>query len=198
MAKKILAILEQRDGKLKRFAFEAASTAVKIASKLNLDIEALTVGNEIENIAETGNYGIKKVTHLKNDKLANYSSSGYAEVIANYAKEIDSDYLLLASTALGKDLAPFLAAKLNAGLIMDVVNIDTSSGEITATRPVYAGKALIDVKFKSQKKVLTIRPNVFKAVSENGGSPEINVKEINPSNLKSKVVDFKKSEVNSM
>jgi electron transfer flavoprotein alpha subunit len=194
MAKKILAILEQRDGKLKRFAFEAASTAVKIASKLNLDIEALTVGNEIENIAETGNYGIKKVTHLKNDKLANYSSSGYAEVIANYAKEIDSDYLLLASTALGKDLAPFLAAKLNAGLIMDVVNIDTSSGEITATRPVYAGKALIDVKFKSQKKVLTIRPNVFKAVSENGGSPEINVKEINPSNLKSKVVDFKKSE----
>jgi electron transfer flavoprotein alpha subunit len=194
MTKKILAILEQRDGKLKRFAFEAASTAVKIASELNLDIEALTVGNEIENIAETGNYGIKKVTHIKNDKLANYSSSGYAEVIANYAKEIDADYLLLVNTALGKDLAPFLAAKLNAGLLMDAVNIDTALGDITVTRPVYAGKALIDVKFKSQKKVLTIRPNVFKAVPENGGSPEINVKEIDPSNLKSKVVDFKKSE----
>lgn len=194
MANKILAILEQRDGKLKRFAFEAASAAVKIATELNLDIEAVTVGNEIENAAEAGNYGIKKVIHLKSDKLANYSSSGYAEVIADYAKEVDAGFLLLANTALGKDLAPFLAAKLDAGLIMDAVNIDTASGDITIIRPVYAGKALIDVKFKSQKKVLTIRPNVFKAVPENGGAPEIDVKEVNPSNLKSKVVDFKKSE----
>jgi electron transfer flavoprotein alpha subunit len=194
MAQKILAILEQRDNKLKRFAFEAASAAVKIGSELNLEVEALTIGNEIENIVEIGNYGIKKVTHLKSDKLANYSSSGYAEVIADYAKETDADYLLLANTALGKDLAPYIAARLNAGLIVDVINVNTSSGEIVATRPVYAGKALIDAKFKSEKKVLTIRPNVFKAASQNGNNPEINIKEVSPSNLKSKVVDFKKSE----
>ncbi len=100
----------------------------------------------------------------------------------------------LANTALGKDLAPYIAAKLNAGLIVDAVNIDTSSGEIIATRPVYAGKALIDVKFKSEKKVLTIRPNVFKAVAKDKAEPEIIVKKVEPTDLKSKVIDFKKSE----
>ena len=194
MAKKILAILEQREGKLKKPSFETVSTAVRLASELNLEVEVVAVGNEITNLNETGDYGIKKVTHLKSDKLGNYSSSGYSEVLATFAKEIDAEYLLLANTALGKDLAPYIAAKLNAGLIIDAVNIDTSSGEIIATRPVYAGKALVDVKFKSDKKVLTIRPNVFKAIAKDKVEPEITVKEVEPTNLKSKVIDFKKSD----
>ena len=194
MAKKILAVLEQRDGKLKKPSFEAVSTAIKIASELNLEIEAVAVGNEITNLIEIGSYGIKKITHLKSDKLQNYSSSGYSEVMANFAKEIDAEYILLANTSLGKDLAPYIAAKLNAGLIVDVINIDTSSGEIVATRPVYAGKALIGVKFKSEKKVLTIRPNVFKAIELDKSEPELIVKDVEPANLKSKVTDFKKSD----
>ncbi len=194
MAKKILAILEQRDGKLKKPSFEAASTAVKIASELNLEVEVVAVGSEITDLNVIGDYGIKKLTHLKSDKLQNYSSTGYSEVITNFAKEVDTEYLLLANTALGRDLAPYIAANLNAGLIMDAVNVDTSSGEIIATRPVYAGKALIDVKFKSEKKVLTIRPNVFKAITKDKTEPEIIVKEVEPTNLKSKVIDFKKSD----
>jgi len=194
MAKNILAILEQREGKLKKPSFETASTAVRLASELNLEIEAIAVGNEITNLVEIGDYGIKKITHLKSDKLGNYSSSGYSEVLANFAKEIDAEYLLIANTALGKDLAPYIAAKLNAGLIMDAINTDSSPGEIIATRPVYAGKALVDVKFMTDKKVLTIRPNVFKAVTKDKNEPEIIVKEIEPTNLKSKVIDFKKSE----
>ena len=194
MAKKILAILEQRDGKLKKPAFEAATIAVRIASELNYEVEVVAVGNEITNLSETGDYGIKKITHLKSNKLENYSSSGYSEVITNFAKEIDADYLLMANTALGKDLAPYIAAKLNAGLIMDAINIDSSSGEIIATRPVYAGKSLINVKFNSQKKVLTIRPNIFKPAVKGKNESEIIVKEVEPSNLKSKVIDFKKSD----
>ncbi len=194
MANKIIAVLEQREGKLKRFAFEAVAAAVKLADELKLEKEAVVVGNEIENINEIGNYGISKVTHLKSEKLDNYSSTGYAEVIANYVKETDADFLLLANTSLGKDLAAYLAVKTESGLIADAVNLDTSSGELIVTRPVYAGKALVDVKFKTQKKVLTIRPNVFKAVSSNGTTADIEVKNVDPSNLKSKVTSFKKSE----
>jgi len=194
MPNKILAVLEQREGKLKRYAFEVVAATVKLAEELKLEKEAVVVGNEIENINEIGNYGINKVVHLKSDKLANYSSTAYSEVIANYVNETNADFLMLANTALGKDLAPYLAAKLNAGLIVDAVNLDTSSGELIVTRPVYAGKALMDVKFKISKKILTIRPNIFKATSSNGSAPEVTVKEVSPSNLKSRVTSFKKSE----
>ncbi|RKY97111.1 MAG: electron transfer flavoprotein subunit alpha/FixB family protein [Ignavibacteriae bacterium] len=194
MANKILAVLEQRDGVLKRSAFETASAASKIASELNLEAEAVVVGNDISNINDIGNYGISKVVHLKNADLVNYSSSGYRDAIVNYATEVDGDYIMLANTSLGKDLAPRLAVKLEAGCLMDCVKLDTSSGELTATRPVYAGKALVDVKFNSGKKVITIRPNVFKAQSTDGSSVDVTVNEVSSPNLKSRVVEFKKSE----
>ena len=194
MANKILAVLEQRDGVLKRSAFETVSAASKIASELNLEAEAVVVGNEISNINDIGNYGISKVVHLKSSDLVNYSSSGYRDAIVNYATEVDADYVMLANTSLGKDLAPRLAVKLEAGCLMDCVKLDTSSGELTATRPVYAGKALVDVKFNSGKKVITIRPNVFKAQSTDGSSVDVSVNEVSSPNLKTRVVKFKKSE----
>jgi len=194
MANKILAVLEQRDGVLKRSAFETVSAAFKIASELNLEAEAVVVGNEISNINDIGNYGISKVVHLKNADLANYSSSGYRDAIVNYATEVDADYIMLANTSLGKDLAPRLAVKIGAGCLMDCVKLDTTSGELTATRPVYAGKALVDVKFNSGKKVITIRPNVFKAQSTDDSSVDVTVKEVSSPNLKTRVVEFKKSE----
>jgi electron transfer flavoprotein alpha subunit len=194
MANKILAVLEQRDGILKRSAFETVSAAYKIASELNLEVEAVVVGNEISNINDVGNYGISKVVHLKHADLDNYSSSGYRDAIVNYANEVDADYIMLANTSLGKDLAPRLAVKLGAGCLMDCVKLDTSSGDLTATRPVYAGKALVDVKFNSGKKVITIRPNVFKALPTENSSVDVTSKEVSSPNLKTRVVEFKKSE----
>ncbi len=194
MANKILAVLEQRDGFLKRSAFETVSAAYKIASELNLEAEAVVVGNEISNINDIGNYGISKVVHLKNVDLVNYSPSGYRDTILNYATEVDADYIMLANTSLGKDLAPRLAVKIGAGCLMDCVKLDTSSGELTATRPVYAGKALVDVKFNSDKKVITIRPNVFKAQPSENSSVDVTVNEVSSPNLKTRVVEFKKSE----
>jgi len=194
MANKIIAVLEQRDGLLKRSTFETVSAANKLASELNLEAEAVVVGNEISNINDVGNYGISKVVHLKNAELVNYSSSGYRDAIVNYAKEVDADYIMLANTSWGKDLAPRLAVKLGAGCLMDCVKLDTSSGDLTATRPVYAGKALVDVKFISGKRVITIRPNVFKAQLSDNTSVDITVNEVSSPNLKTRVVEFKKSE----
>ena len=194
MANTILAVLEQRDGVLKRSAFETVSAASKIASELILEAEAVVVGNDISNINDIGNYGITKVVHLKNSDLVDYSSSGYRDAIVNPAQIADSDYVMLANTSLGKDLAPRLAVKLGAGCLMDCVILETSSGELTATRPVYAGKALVDVKFNSGKKVITIRPNVFKAQSSDGSSVDVTVNEVSSPNLKTRVVEFKKSE----
>lgn len=194
MANKILAVLEQRDGFLKRSAFETVSVVNNIALELKLEAEAVVVGNEISNINDVGNYGISKVLHLKHSDLANYSSSGYKDAIVNYANESDADYIVLANTSLGKDLAPRLAIKLGAGCLMDCVKLDTSSGELTATRPVYAGKALVDVKFNSGKKVITIRPNVFKAQPTENSSVDVTLSEVSSPNLKTRVVEFKKSE----
>jgi electron transfer flavoprotein alpha subunit len=191
---KVLIFVEQRDGRIKRASFENISAALKIACELNLEYDVLTIGNEIGNINDVSKYGISKIFHYKNSELGNYSTSAYSEIISNFAKEASADYLFFANTSLGKDLAPHVAANIEAGIIMDAVSLKIEGDEIIAARPIYAGKALIDVKLTSEKKVYTLRPNVFKTLPNgNGQEPEIMVNEVSSPNLKNRVVEIKKS-----
>jgi electron transfer flavoprotein alpha subunit len=194
MANKILAILEQREGSLKKVSFEVSSLAVKLSKELNAEVEAVVVGFEITNLSEVGKSGVSKVTLLKNKDLSNYSSSGYAEAISNYAKEVSANVIVIGNTALGNDLTPRLAVKLNSGCLMDCTSLKVDSGELIATRPVYAGKANLSLKLNSRVKIFTIRPNIFKADLSGNETAAINEIEINSPNLKCKVVSFKKSE----
>jgi electron transfer flavoprotein alpha subunit len=195
MANKILAVIEQRNGIIKRSGFEAASVAADISRDLGGSADAVVVGDSISNLNEVSKYGVQKIFHLKNEQLFNYSSSGYTEAISNLAKDIDYDILILANTTLGKDLAPRLSIKLDACCVVDCVKVNVNGGELNLTRPAYAGKALVDIKMLSNKKVITIRPNVFKAKPvETPASSGIEVRELSSVNLKCKVSSFKKSE----
>lgn len=195
MSNKVLIVLEQRDKVIKKSSFEAVSVGVSLAKHLNSKVEAVIAGSDITNISEIAKYGATDITHLKNSGFHSYSSSGYCEVITEFAKETKAEYVILPNTAMGKDLAPRLAVRLNAGCIMDTVKFEFVDNQIVLTRPIYAGKALIDVKFNSEVKVFTIRPNVFKAIAdENKAEANISVKDISSPNLKSKVTEFKGSE----
>jgi electron transfer flavoprotein alpha subunit len=74
---------------------------------------------------------------------------------------------------MGKDLAPRVAARLKAGLAADCIALKWDGGSIVATRPVYAGKGLIDLKVNSPRKVFTLRPNVFSPGSANGAAAAV-------------------------
>jgi electron transfer flavoprotein alpha subunit len=194
MANKILVFIEQRNGKIKKASLEALKAASELSAKNSFSVEAVTVGNEIEGLAELAGYGAQKVTHFKNASLENYSTSGYTESVLNYAKEIDADIIFFANTTLGKDLAPHIAVKIDAGIAADITALDFQNNEIIATRPVYAGKTLIDVKITSAKKVFTLRPNLFNAGASNGDSVEVNIVNVENPNLSVKVTEIKKSE----
>lgn len=194
MANKVLSVIEQREGIIKKISYEAVSVGVSLAKELNLEFEAVVIGSEIEGLSNLGNYGAAKITHLKNADLHNFSSSAYSELTSNYAKEVNASVIILGNTSFGNEFAPRIAVKLNSACIVDCVNLTVEGGEIIATRPVYAGKAYIKSKLHSDVKIFTIRPNVFKAEKVSDQSPEIKVEEISNPNLKTKVVAYKKSE----
>jgi electron transfer flavoprotein alpha subunit len=176
---KILAISEQRDNKLKKSAFEVVRTARTIADQTQGEVIALVVGDEVQAIAgELGGYGATKVLVVQHPKLEKYSSTAYAKVIAEAAKKEQADIILFPATAMGKDSAPRVAVKLDAGLASDCTALKVDGGNIIATRPVYAGKALMEIKINSAVKVFTLRPNVFPAGISTGTSATVEVVDI--------------------
>ena len=71
--------------------------------------------------------------------------------------------------------------------------MEVKDGELIATRPVYAGKALIDVKVNGDKKIFTIRPNTFTLGEGSDATAEVTVKEVSDVNLSVKVTELKQS-----
>ncbi len=194
MANKVLVFLEQRNGKVKKSSLQAYKAGEKLAEYYGAEISAVTVGGEVEALENVGNFGIKKVVHLKNSDLAVYSSSAYAKALTEFTEEVGADVLVFSNTSMGKDLSARLAARLDSGIAMDCIAFEQEDGEVIATRPVYAGKALIDVVVKSPKKIFTIRPNVFDAGEATQDKAEVEVKEISDVDLSTKVVEMKTTE----
>ena len=192
MANKILVFLEQRNGQIKKASFEAAKVGADMASSLGGETEAVVIGNDVADAERVGNFGISKITHLKNSELALYSPTAYTELLNNFILENGFDILLTANTSLGKDLAPRVSVKLDTAPVMDCVSFNYENG-ITATRPVYAGKALLDVTAISENKVFTIRPNVFNPGEPGSETASVTITEVTPSNFGTKVIEEKKS-----
>ncbi len=164
---KTLVFAEQKDGKLRKIAFEN----VTLAKKLGLDFECAVIGNDV-NAEELGTYGAGKVVHYKSDKLSNYSPDGYAKILADAMDKQGAEVLLLGATSMGKDLAPRVAARVNAAMATDCTHVELDGNDLKIVRPMYAGKVLTTIKLSSTKKVVTIRPNVY-AAEENAASASV-------------------------
>ncbi|MCK9407884.1 MAG: electron transfer flavoprotein subunit alpha/FixB family protein [Bacteroidetes bacterium] len=161
---KILAFAEQRNGQFKKTAFEVVTAAKTIAGQLNGEVIAVVVGNNIASIAgQLGGYGVAKVLIVEDTRLELYSTTAFAKIIADVVKEEGVEIILLPASEMGKDVAPRVSVKLDAGLAAGCTALKVENGIVKATRPVYAGKGLVDVIVKTPVKLFTLRPNVFTA-----------------------------------
>lgn len=169
----ILVFAEQRESRLKKTAFEAVRAAHDLGAQLGASVSALVLGSGSASLAgELGAYGASRVIAVDTPDLARYSSTAYAKVIATVAAQKKTDVLILSASQMGKDLAPRVAVKLGGGLAADLIALAVRDGEIVGTRPVYAGRALLDVRVTTPVKVFTLRPNVFTA-SPVGGTASV-------------------------
>ncbi len=127
-----LAVLEQREGTLRKVSYEVVTAAARLGSAVDA-VVCSSAGPE-----------------------------GCASAIAERAKSGGYGAVVFAATATGKDLAPRVAAKLGVGVATDVTELSVEGGTIVATRPVYAGKAMQKVRVLGKPAVISVRPNVFR------------------------------------
>ncbi len=161
----VLAVLEQRDGALRKVSHEVVTGARRLADALGGEVHALVLGaGAVQGTDASGRYGADKVITGTNAGFGQYAPEGYARAVAERAKAGGYGAVMFAASAQGKDLAPRVAAQLGVSLAADVTDVAVDGGKVTVTRPVYAGKALLRVKVNAIPAVLSLRPNVFTPV----------------------------------
>lgn len=147
----ILAVAEQRDGSLRKISDEVVAAAQSIAQKLSADVQAKAF------VVEKG------------------APDAVAQAIAAAVKQGDYTAVIFGGTSFGKDVAPRVAAKLDVPLANDATAIDVDGSDIVVTRPVYAGRVIAKVVLEGTPRLISIRPNTFRAQGAASNVETVNV-----------------------
>ena len=162
----ILVVAENSNNEIK----SSTLNSIAAASIINEDIHLVIIGNKCEEIAKkaVSIEKVKKVIHIDDPQYENSIAENIAPAIVNLSEKYT--HILAPASTFGKNVMPRIAALLDLSQISDVIRIEN---EDTFVRPIYAGNAFATVQSIDNKKIITIRPTSFDAVSREGGNANI-------------------------
>jgi electron transfer flavoprotein alpha subunit len=196
----VLAIAEQKSGKVRPGTNEVVSAAASVAGGLGGSVHALVLGGiGIGDQARgLGGFGADVVRVGEDPALEACPPETYAAVIAQAIASRAYEAVFFAATALGKDLAPRVAALIDAPLVSDVTHLVVDGGKLVVERPVYGGKAIARVRFGAAPAVLSLRPN---SLGTNESKAEGRIEHFTaaiPAVVQTRTVEFKAAEGGSV
>jgi electron transfer flavoprotein alpha subunit len=160
----VLAVVEQRDGALRRISGEVVTAAKQVADAVGGEVHALLIGPAGVESAASGlaSVGAARVLVAEGAGLESYSPEAFTATVVQQVKAGDYYAVLFGAGAQGRDLAPRVAARLDVPLAADATGLDVEGGELIITRPVYAGRAFAQVTLKAEPRLVSVRPNTFR------------------------------------
>jgi electron transfer flavoprotein alpha subunit len=162
----ILVFAETRGTALRKVAFEVVSAArALIDANGGGEVHALCVvpSNGASLAEQLGKYGADVVLTVENPGFANFARESVAATLAERARTGGYRAVLVGFSAQGRDLAPRVAAKLDAPIATDVTEIRIAGDSIVVKHPVYANKVIATLQLDGPLVVLSTRPGAFPA-----------------------------------
>ena len=170
----------------------STQSAIEAASQLSkhtqdAPIHLLLIGEINDSLVQTcvGYRSLDKVIVVSDPRLKVPLSERLAPMIAALATPYS--HILMASSSLGKDLMPSIAALLDVGQLSDVISIEASN---TVVRPIYAGNALAKVQSNDSTLVMTIRESAFdKALFDSTYSADVEAIDLDVPSINTEFLD---------
>lgn len=150
-----------------RVTLQLLAKGKELAQKLDAVLCAVVTGSNLnEWVWEYTCHGAEKVYVADYPELESYSVERYAELTSRLAHEIKPEIILVGATTFGRELAPRVAKKLNAGLSADCVGLSINDeGRMVQTAPFFGGNLLADIiSIGDAPQIATVRPGVFKEI----------------------------------
>lgn len=191
--------IEQYKGRIKPVSLELLGKAEDLAHKLNQELVAVLVGDQVSHLVKNLiPYEVHKIYLVENEVLKRYTTDAYTQILVSLISQYKPNMLLIGATNTGRDLAPRVAARLRVGLTADCTDLDiTEEGYLLQTRPAFGGNIMAQILCKyTRPQMATVRPNVFKKsqFNSNSSSPEVIKVEarLNPLSIRTKILEVVK------
>ncbi len=165
----ILVFLEHHGNELSKGALGVLSKAASLGD----DVAGVVIGSEVRAIAdEAGKFGAARVYVADDPRLEAPLPQPRVDVLAKLVQETNADTVLFANSVLAADTAAGLAARLDAGLNWDLIDVVRNDGNLVGTRPALQDSVYAEVGWTSAPRLALIRTGSFEPTAS-GGSAEV-------------------------
>jgi len=149
----------------KKLALELLNKASELGKELHKKVIAVTIAHE--EIATEYLEGGADLVIVVETLQHQFKVEEYTSILEKILKEHQNEIILIGSNKNGKELAARLAAKLNAGCVMDCTKVYVHEKKLTIERIVYSGNAIAVEQFTSSPQIITIPSKVFDPLPKN-------------------------------
>src|SRR5919206_388139 len=160
------------EGEFNKNSLGAVAEAARLAGELGAEAEALVLGEGIDDslAASLGKYGASKVYKVEGPEgLAQPVVDAMAKVMSDNGH----DYALFGGGLLGFEIGAGLAARMNAGVTMEVTNVLVEDGKLVAERPILQDSSISQSRYRGDLGIIIGRLNAFEARTVDGGGAEV-------------------------
>jgi electron transfer flavoprotein alpha subunit len=165
-----LVFLEHHENELQKGPL---GVLAKAASLDDSEVAGVIAGSGVGALAaEAGKFGASKVWVAEDPALAAPLPQPRVDVLAKVVGEGGYDTVLFAASVLSADVAAGLAARLEAGLNWDLIDLAVQDGRLVGKRPALGDSVYVDVGWKADPKLGLVRSGTFEPAAT-GGEPEV-------------------------
>ncbi len=172
--KGIFVYVQQMDAIITNVSYELIGKAKELASELETDVTAVLLGSNISSLAsEITAHGADKVIVVDDPTLKEYTTEPYTYAMDCIIKEFKPEIVLYGATAIGRDLAPRVSARVKTGLTADCtkLEIDSETKNLRMTRPAFGGNLMATILCPNDRpQMATVRPGVMKKTKKISGA----------------------------
>src|ERR687887_753687 len=160
------------EGAINKNSLGAVSEGARLASEIGGECHAIVVGEDVgdELAASLGAYGATKVFRAS-------APEGLAQPVVDAMAKVIADnghgYALLGGGLLGFEVGAGLAARLGAGVAMEVTAVQAQEGKLVAERPILGDSAISQINFRSDVGIIIGRLNAFEAKEAGSGTAAV-------------------------
>ena len=162
-----------RDGGLPSGADETLTLGRKVAGQLNADLNWLLLGPmPADAVAVAGQYGVTAVHRIVDEKLESFRPDLYVEALAQYWTACSPRLLLVSQTYDARLVAPRLAGRSGAGVVMNGVDVAADeTGRLRVTASAYGGDTRVAYELEgSSAYIVAVTANAIAPTPADGAS----------------------------
>src|SRR5437764_9476682 len=159
------------EGEFNKNSLGAVAEASKLAGELGGNAEVLVLGEGIDDSLATslGKYGASKVYKVEGPEGL---AQPVVDAMAKVMTDNDIQYALFGGGLLGFEIGAGLAARLNAGVTMEVTSVRVEDGGLVAERPILGDSAISESRYKGRG-IIIGRLNAFEVPQSSGDSAPV-------------------------